>query len=622
MDITLAQTVIGRILPLESRAVSATDTLIQEKEGVLIWKRAFRSRFPGSYPVSELAMELEVGFPADFRMIPAVSYNGNPFGSALEPQGFEKDGLPWSYASSRTAVPGCSFAQNAQWHIGLFADNRGLPCGLSASIAVDGEKTVLKILLPEQEMPYVYASRGQFAPGYRDTAILSSDTPLTVTAYIVYGKREEGLPGYARLLDAAWRLFSHPVHPWFGERELWNLAATYAVDSLLEENEDCTFFNIGLRYENGAFRRRVTNPYETCWCGQNIGFANGLMADYLLTGKEAHREIALKVLDSWMKAVLPSGLMYMRFKPSFLNNPEEADAAIIDSCNLGATIENLIEASELAQKCGAPRPEYREAALGVCEFMMKTQQANGNYPAAFNNKGEVVQPEGATGGFVTSGMLWGYAATKDTRYLTSAQKAFDFYFGELSGKGYTTAGALDTYCIDKEAAIPILASALMLYQITKDASYLRKAEHTAYYLSTWQWHHTVSFPKGTAMGDMDYDTLGGTAVSTQHHHIDAYALRYVSYLLRLAELTGNPLWKERGMAAWNNASIGVSDGKYRESGLTYPAGGQSEAFCHTRWGMAYNTSRWLVAWMGSFRMEVLRKTDFFRRSGMEDGWRV
>jgi len=633
MQITLAQTLIGRIIPFEDDAnrqpfasgIRSEDRFIQVEEGVIRWERRFTSNFPGSYPYSELPMELEVAFTPDYLMIPAVSYNGNRFGGGKDPLGFERDGQPYSFASHRVSVPACTFAQNDAWHIGLFADPREMECGVSGSIIEKDGKVKLALLAPEQEMPVIFAHPGHYTPGYRDTVFVSSDKPLVVVGYIVYGKRNPDLPGYAHLLDFAWKLFRHSVRPWFGEKALYDLALDYARNGLLVENEAGSFFNIGLSWNGRRWEHRPNdNPssYETGWCGQNIGYANAMLWDYLRTGCEENRDIGLSVLDSWMKTRLPNGLMYVRFSPKALTDEEFASRIVLDSCNLGATIEYLIEAWELAQKCGTPRPEYREAALAICDFMVKAQMDNGNYPASFNNRGEVLQAEGNTGDFVISGMLWGYAVTGSEAYLASAKKGFDFYFGALRTLGYTTAGALDSYCVDKESAMPILSSALMLYKITKDPAYLKAAEFTAYYLNTWQWHHSVVFPKGTAMGDMDYDTMGGTAVSTEHNHIDAYALRYMSYLMVLGDMTGDPIWKDRAMAVWNNASIGVSDGSYVESGLSYPAGAQSEAFCYTRWGQAYQTSRWLVAWMGSFRLEVLRKTDFFTRPGMDDPIRV
>ncbi|MCK7532114.1 MAG: hypothetical protein MZV63_14315 [Marinilabiliales bacterium] len=65
-----------------------------------------------------------------------------------------------------------------------------------------------------------------------------------------------------------------------------------------------------------------------------------------------------------------------------------------------------------------------------------------------------------------------------------------------------------------------------------------QAEDVSYYLATWQWSYSVPYAEGTVLREMGYDTYGGTAVSTQHHHQDPYALIIVNDWLKLAELTG------------------------------------------------------------------------------------
>ena len=104
--------------------------------------------------------------------------------------------------------------------------------------------------------------------------------------------------------------------------------------------------------------------------------------------------------------------------------------------------------------------------------------------------------------------------------------------------------------LTRSSAIPLFKASLLLYIITGELKYLEKAEHSAYYLSTWQWHHTVKYAEDTASNKLDHDTFGGTSVSTQHHHQDPYGLVYVTNLLKLADLTGNPIWKERAQALW------------------------------------------------------------------------
>ena len=181
---------------------------------------------------------------------------------------------------------------------------------------------------------------------------------------------------------------------------------------------------------------------------------------------------------------------------------------------------------------------------------------------------------------------------------------------ELAEKGFTTAGALDTYSIDKESASPLLRCCMKLQEVTGDPKYITCGEKIGWYLTTWMMHFTVEYPADSVIGQMDFDTFGSTAVSTPHNALDQYALRDVLSFLKLYELTGNIQWRERAQALWYGANQCISDGTFVVNGRMRPAGGQDEAIFHTRWGRAFvppfMPSQWLPGWPCAFRLENLR----------------
>ena len=212
------------------------------------------------------------------------------------------------------------------------------------------------------------------------------------------------------------------------------------------------------------------------------------------------------------------------------------------------------------------------------------------------------------GAFLIAPMIRAYKATADASYLESAKKAFDYYYGEFERLGYTTAGALDTWCIDKESSMPVLRSALMLYEATGDRRYIDKAENVSHYLSTWLWHYKADYASEEDAARYGYNTFGATSVSTQHHHLDVYAIMWVAEWLKLAELTGNDMWREKALAVWTNGCQFVSDGTLEINGRIRPVGSQNEAFFECDWSYRPNNriNDWLVAWPGAFRLETLR----------------
>ena len=593
---------IAYVRPFTNPLATAEDSLEQVSENVYKLTRTYNPVHSGVVPVHHLNLDIVSTYQADFTMIPAASYNANQWGDGKEPCGYTYNGEPWSFAAHRAALPGGMFSRGEGFGIGIFADTQesSLPC--SCSIFLDEGRAVHRMIMPEEEMPKSYLNKGALAPGYRDTALLEPGSDLKQVIWIVVGNGDYGL-----WLDTAWTRYYHHVKPWYDNDELWKLGITYAKESLWAEDKQYTGFSIGLTWDSTQqkWAQRSGGRYECGWCGQNISFGCSMLHDYVINKNSDSLDKGLKTLDCWAEAFLPSGLYCVHYDALLGYMP--MDRLAVDSCNLGGAAENFIKADKLIMDCGIERPQYIKTAQKILDRSMLEQLPNGNYPSAYKADGSVITYEGSTGCFLILPMLMYYELYGDEKYYKSAISAMGHYYGEFDANGYTTAGALDTHCIDKESAYPLLASALYFYRLTSDGLWLDKAKKLAYYLSTWQWHYTHEYPKGSALAIMSYDTFGGTAVSTQHHHIDPYAVKYVPYLRELAKVTGEKIWQERATAIFNNATIGISDGNLVVMGKQRPTGSQDEAFMHTRWSLPYNVSQWLVSWPSAFRLEVLRE---------------
>lgn len=134
---------------------------------------------------------------------------------------------------------------------------------------------------------------------------------------------------------------------------------------------------------------------------------------------------------------------------------------------------------------------------------------------------------------------------KHSTYLSSQPGLRSLCERTENKKGYSTAGALDTWCIDKESSISLLRSALKLYNLTNNKEYLDDAVAVSYYLSTWLWHYNGVYPENDNFTQYNYKTFGATSVSVQHHHLDPYALFWVPEWFELTKLTGDSQWKEK-----------------------------------------------------------------------------
>ena len=631
-EITLDGKAYAKIVPAEG----AADTFEQIEDGAWKWHRHTEN------PVDHMRMEIVLYGEPSFTMVPAVSYNGNGWGDFPEYIGDrDEDGTPWSWASHRVTIPGCTYSENADISIALMAEaNSNSACSLYR--IDEGENHV--IIFPEEEKPRTL-QRHFWGEAFEGTMEPRSDFEG-----IIFAKGSDGgKHRYKSLMDFAFRFYGHEAIPTKTAAELERLSLSYCHFLFQREPDGFAGFTTGAPWNKNLHGyEKHQHRYEIGWVGQSASMANAFIYDYLKTNDKLKLEMALEAHDKWLKhAIVQKGLFPSRIdrhesmwfsydddmvfdtwkysedmletvrdrirrnKISPLKRDKDGSLYIgCNACCLGTGAEMYIEAYELLKKAGINKPEYLQLGVDVCEFAMKSQAEDGSFAKSWDRDGNVMVKTGTIGVFLCLPLISAYRHTKDKRYLDSAKKAFWFYYSELEEKGFTTAGALDTYSIDKESASPLLRVCMKLYEVTNEDRYVTAGENIGWYLCTWMMHFTVEYPDNSVIGQMGFDTFGSTAVSTPHNALDQYALRDVLSFLWLSKKTGNVQWKERAKALWYGANQCISDGTLVVNGRLRPAGGQDEAIFHTRWGRAFvppfMPSQWLPAWPCAFRLENLR----------------
>ena len=630
----------GRELALIPALAGATDSFEPIENGAWRWLRHTDE------PTDHMRMEMILLGAPTFTMIPAVSYNGNGWGNVAEYVGDrDEDGTPWSFASHRVTIPSCTYSENAAISIALMAEpDSNSACSLYR--VDEGEKHVL--IFPEEEKPRTL-QRHFWGDAFQGTMAPAQDFEGIILALPSDGTRYR----YKGLLDFAWRYYGHVIKAPRSADELYRLSIAYTRSLFMRERDGFAGFVTGSQWhpDINAYKKKE-HRYELGWVGQNASMANSLIYDYLTNGDKDNLEMALEAHDCWLKygeakdKFLSAKMEYHRFRDlpletmtaddldrwewgedqyeSLLNKvgkPQRRNAAgrvaiTHDACNLGTGADGYFEAYDLLREAGIDKPEYLKAALDTCDFVLENQDERGCFAKSWDDDGNVLAKKGTIGCFLVLPILTAYKKTGEEKYLNSAVRAFDFYYAELEREGFTTAGALDTYSIDKESASPLLRDALALYEITGDKAYVTKAEKIAWYLCTWMMHFTVEYPADCMISKLGYDTFGSTSVSTPHQALDQYALRDVQSFLKLYEITGYAQWRERAIAFWCNTAQGISDGTLFINGRLRPAGAQDEAVFHTRWGRhtskPFGLSQWLPAWPCAFRLENLRKIKDWR----------
>lgn len=547
----------------------------------------------------------------DFYMIPCVNYNGNEWGTGKEPKGTEKDGKPWIFSADRVGVPGCSVVENEEYCTGIFADNKGISKEASASLFKREGKLVQRIYFSHMEYPYTYLRKFDYgAPIVEYVLLKELEEKRFVCYFYRYKKTKEKYYGYKKLFDFVnGEEYSEefaPAYPMYTVKA-WDESF---FRSLTEKTEGGYLSNMGFLPEgehrigdkNCRWKYRNFSKYEIGWCGQNITAAEMYLRAYLEGENNDYKEKGIGILETWLKRIYPCGLIGCNYDVPFDGSER------IDSCNEGWLLYKLIFCCNLLKQAGMSATKYENVAKNICRFFLKNYK-DGGFPQIMSANGDTLVEDGCAGVMLMLGFIEAYEYFNAEDYFLRAEKAFAFYYGTYLSKSVAAGGALDTYCIDKESAGPLLRVALKIYAITGERKYLDYAENIAYYLMTWCFYHDVTFDKESDCGALGLRTTGGTSVSVAHHHIDCWGLFYVPDFFRLYEKTGNKTYLKHARVLWSFTLQYISDGRLQLHGMVRPKGAQNEAVIQCNWHGADEKkgqlNDWLVAWVKSFQLDVI-----------------
>lgn len=551
-------------------------------------------------------------------LMPGVSVNGNHWGRGKEPKGLSTEGEPWVFDYRRTTIPACTISENRDHFMALFASDEtkaSLEASCSMVSQADGSM-VHRLLYPCIEGPKTYCTRDGYAESHEDFLTLEPGETLVTKAYVLWGTPVLENYAAANVEDAALDLLGRPFPAKYRSEELPSLCCEFAGRLLTEVNGRQMFCIGQLPDGNGIFENR--DGYEFGWCGQNGMYARLFLERGLETGDDSLVETAVSNLDAWSnEAVGKTGLLHTHYH-WMLNG----DSDVEDTCNLGFAIGELARAWIVAHRKGVEKTKWLQAAKSTADFLVSHYSPETGFGKAWNvETGECVDSAGTIGAYVIPGLLSLWQATGEERWLAAAREACRFYRDRDLAIFECKAGALDTYCIDKESSGPLLKGALELYKIDGDDEWLDCAKMAGWYFCSWMFHHDILPRQGSDFEHYEYRTLGGTSVSAQHHHIDPWGALVVPQIFQLWEITGDEHWRRRGELMWANAiqNIAPKEGKTIH-GLFRGAGAQNEGYHHCCWGESGAPgyiNEWLVAWPQAFIWNAARElTANARRKGL------
>ena len=566
--------------------------------------------------------ELCTAFEPNFYLFPCVNYNGNVYGNGNEPKGLTKDGKPWVFSYSRTAIPASSFSENDEFAVGMCTSTYNKESLVSScSIVKEDNYFKHRIIWPENEGPITYNNRDKYCDAIINELEICPNESFSVKCYFGVAEVEEKNYGWAKVFKNASNMLFKNVEMSLKPEDVWNRGIKFARDvlyvkedsalsiglvpkDLSEEKDKDSKFDV----EGYKWRHRSGGRYEIGWCGQNGAFSAALIKDYLMNGNKESLEVGIEVLDNWVNnAVSRKGLMAANYNLSFSEEKKFADA-----CNLGWSILSTLNAYEFAKEAKIEKSNWLlycvKASDFFCEKFDDVKLFGKNYDIV---EGTVCGEDGSGGIFIALALVKTYTVTKNEKYLDIAKKAFLGYAERDLANMTCTAGALDSCCVDKETAWPFLKLAIDLFEITNEEVFLKYAKEASDYIQSWTLHFEAIYNENTDFKKYGYSTYGATVVSAQHQHVDPWGGLIACDWFRLYEITKDEKYKNLARATWANAICSISDGSDEVNGFIRPVGGQNEAYFHTNWCFyegfdgTKRMNDWLVAWPTAFRLITL-----------------
>lgn len=600
------------------------------KEGVFKLTRSIENTSSQSVTFKDVLRVADT-FKAKKYLIPCILYNGNEHGSSNTPKSLEIDGEPWVFAYDRLGIPSCTLTENAECGVALFASDE-TPASLESSCSLIKGKDGLyehRIVRPVTEAPYTYSSKNIMTDRYDTYITLGAGESFESVSYVTVCTPKWENYAAANLIMTALDVLDPKNEPSLSPDEVFSLGQAFSKALLYDYkgrkmiithyaqrlfryqhmvkitlDEMAEMMRDPYYTELGAFDER----FEMGWADQGLLNARMLALGAIEEGNDDMLATAVGIFDAFEETQKENGLCCTLYEQNF--DEEAKKAATPDACNLGWGASEMIRMYRTLKKHGIEKPEYVRFAKKVCDFFADKFNDEYGFGKSYYLNGEVAQTAGSIGGFMIVAMLEVYNETKEQKYLDCALRAHDFYYKRDLDNFVCTAGALDCASIDKETAYPFVVSSLMLFDITKDALYIKRAEMAAYYFTSWMFFYDVYYKNGSEFTEYGYHTTGGTAISAEHHAIDSWGSVIVPELCRIAELTGEGRWLRIARLMWANAIQGMTlhEG-HLIHGMQRPIGSQNEGFFQARWTKYRPTCEerghyndCLSAWCGAYRM--------------------
>ncbi len=341
---------------------------------------------------------------------------------------------------------------------------------------------------------------------------------------------------YASAVNKSWTHAFNLYNP-----TIYNVDLSYTYDGLIETL---------LKYyvpstEMGGIRDAPGFPFQVGlddFLPRGIDYQMGFVGMQIATGYYLFREGIEKtntgtqakgesVLNFWANNCLTSlGLPRTWYDPGLNGNKGSfrGGASDIRVCTGG--MESLLTAWCFAKRNNIDRPDWISSCKKFGNWLVEVQNADGSYYFSYdhnritNGKHPVFNYNKFLTICAVRYLIELYIATNDPAYKTAALKAGEFCYKNIHESYCYVACVVDNpQTIDSESGQMALNGFLSLYDLTKEAKWLRAAEQAAIYTESWVYSFEIPVEKdrtGPTSFPRDRSIVGQHLIAIGHAAAD------------------------------------------------------------------------------------------------------
>ena len=207
----------------------------------------------------------------------------------------------------------------------------------------------------------------------------------------------------------------------------------------------------------------------------------------------------------------------------------------------------LMRAYRRERVLGRQHPEWFAWVKQYVDWLIQQQRADSSFPRRWKEgSNEVAEPTGTTSYCPVPLLVIMSEETGDPKYQQSALRAAEYIWANFGSRGLFVGGASDNpNNTDKEAGMLSMEAFLSLYDSTKDAKWLERAQAAANYAETYIWIWNLPMPLDATDARLDYKkgvpTIGVQGITTRGAGgADEYLDWAVPSYAKLYNLTKDP----------------------------------------------------------------------------------